>query len=72
MKQKKMIRVGEKIRFVPAQRRHEYAVNGQSVPGTILWVHPKRRFVVVEYRFQTVFGMSPPIRECIMIRRART
>lgn len=68
LKKKKCPLIGRKIKFVPAYRE---PLNGQCtkpVTGTIIWVHPKGRFVVVEYECSPHLWRehSEKIRECLL------
>lgn len=42
----------------------------QTVDGIVIWQHPKRRFVLIEYEVQTIFG-THVMRECQQIVRNR-
>lgn len=49
-----MTKIGDKVRFVPSgfARDKETFGNGMTIPikvtGTVVWIHPKRRFYLVE------------------------
>lgn len=42
----------------------------QIVDGVVVWQHPQRRFVVIEYTIKTLFG-THVMRECAKIVRNR-
>lgn len=42
----------------------------RTVEGKVIWQHPLRRFVVIEYEIQTLFG-ARRLRECVQIIRHR-
>lgn len=42
----------------------------QTVDGVVVWQHPQRRFVVIEYTVKTLFG-THVMRECVQIIRNR-
>lgn len=42
----------------------------QTVDGIVIWQHPKRRFVLIEYTVCTLFG-THVMRECAKIVRNR-
>lgn len=51
---------GMKIDFIPEGKDFQQT-------GKIFYIHPKKRFLVVEYRVQTLMGISPPLREALRI-----
>lgn len=55
-----MSRLNKTVKFHPAQSER-----GSQVTGTIVWVHPKRRFVLVEYSVQSLYGGLVTMRECL-------
>lgn len=55
-----MSRLNKTVKFHPAQSER-----GAQVIGTIVWVHPKRRFVLVEYTVQSLYGGLATLRECL-------
>lgn len=59
--------IGRKISFVP---QHSFPMNGQnprSVSGTITYVHPDHRYVMVEYQYpESLWRPSGKIRECLL------
>lgn len=42
----------------------------QTVSGVVIWQHPKRRFVLIQYTVKTLFG-TRVMRECAKIVRNR-
>lgn len=42
----------------------------RTVGGVVVWQHPKRRFVLIEYEVATIFG-TYRMRECQQIVRNR-
>lgn len=42
----------------------------RTVEGAVIWQHPLRRYVVVEYEIKTLFG-ARRLRECVQIIRNR-
>lgn len=54
-----MSRLGKNIRFRPEGY-------DRPVTGEVIWVHPKRRFVLVRYRVPTLLigDLSKPLVEC--------
>ena len=57
---------GDKVQFITKLRdgqEKKYAVTGQ-----ISWIHPKKRYALVEYQVMTPIGLSPVLRECLQIR----
>lgn len=66
MKQNKIpnIRKGLKIKFRP---RYWYSTYKGYVVGTVIWVHPKGRFFMVEYngKPRPFTNKTPKIRECL-------
>lgn len=65
-----MYKIGDTINFVPEALRycksHGY-IKTKSVPGVVVWIHPQRRFMVLERR------IAPGLcyRESIFIRSGR-
>lgn len=41
-------------------------IKEQSRTGEIIWVHPKNRYALVEYKVLTPFGLKT-LRECLKI-----
>lgn len=58
--------IGQKIRFVPA---YDAPMNGAAprvMTGTVVWVHPKERFVLLEYDGQvTPWSKGGKLHECM-------
>lgn len=56
------MKTGRKLRFRPAGRPPHMP----PVEGTVIYAHPRGRFVLVEYRAVTMRGgPSEPLRECL-------
>lgn len=54
--------IGQKIKFCPT----EWPTNKPPVEGTVIYVHPRSRFVLVEYQVVTMWGdLSVSLRECL-------
>ena len=54
------MKVGKTYRAVPVfTYGNDSALHGQAMRGTCVWVHPKGRFAVLEFRFR-----SGAVREC--------
>lgn len=61
--------IGHKIRFTPMSMNGIKAGGEPKVTGTVIWVHPKERFVVVEYRYpKSLWRPAGTIRECLPYR----
>lgn len=54
------MKVGDSISFRPKYK-------DDIVHGRIVWIHPRGRFVLVEYQVMSFFGLSPVMRECLQI-----
>lgn len=71
MKNREKSLVGQKIRFRPFHRE----CSAPLVTATIIWVHPRKRFVLVEYdaapRPPYLFEKTPTIRECLRFDEVR-
>ena len=50
--------IGDQVKFRPKYK-------ATPVCGRIIWIHPQQRFVLVEFRVLSFFGMSPALRECL-------
>ena len=58
------MKIGDRVTFLPKQRDSKK----DAVTGKIVWIHPKKRFALVEYQTMTPIGISPVLRECLQIR----
>lgn len=65
-----MIRKGSKVKFRPIHWSDN--VNGFLI-GKILWVHPKKRFYLIEYAGQArpITKKIPKIRECVRLEQIK-
>lgn len=66
-----MYKIGDTINFVPEALRYckkDGHIKAKSVPGVVVWIHPQRRFMVLERR------VAPGLcyRESIFIRSGRS
>ena len=65
-----MYQIGDTIRFVPEALRYCKEggyIKSKTVPGVVVWIHPQRRFLVLERR------IAPGLcyRESIFIKTGR-
>ena len=60
------LRLGDSVQFVPDFRR-PFEITAKSVTGRIIWLHPRRRFALVEYSLRTFTGEDVPVREALII-----
>ena len=60
------LRLGDSVQFVPDFRR-PFEITAKSVTGRIIWLHPRRRYAVVEYSLYTMTGEKVPVREALII-----
>lgn len=75
----RMVRVrdavrGNRIQFIPRTRLGDNGQQGRPVTGRVIWVHPKLRFVVMQYEVTGLLGRETvTLREClpVALRRAR-
>ena len=52
-----MYQIGDTIRFVPEALRYCKEggyIKSKTVPGVVVWIHPQRRFLVLEDRKSVV------------------
>lgn len=62
--------IGHKVRFKPGHLGAPKEGGSSTVTGTVIWVHPKRRFVVVEYGYpKSLWRPAGKIRECLPYQR---
>ncbi len=45
-------------------------INFKGKTGQIIWVHPKKRFILVEFKTHSRFGVKK-YRECFLIIKGR-
>lgn len=56
---------------LPVELRIEHkGETPRVVDGVVIWQHPKRRFVLIQYTVRTLFG-TRVMRECVQIIRNR-
>lgn len=65
-----MYKIGDTVNFIPESLRYCKShgfIKTKSVPGVVVWIHPQRRFMVLERR------ISPGLcyRESIFIKTGR-
>lgn len=60
------LRLGDSVQFVPDFRR-PFEITAKSVTGRIIWLHPRRRYAVVEYSLRTFTGEDVTMRETLII-----
>ena len=60
------LRLGDSVQFVPDFRR-PFEITAKSVTGRIIWLHPRRRYALVEYRLRTFTGEDVTMRETLII-----
>ncbi len=59
------------FRGLPVELRIEHKGEmPRVVDGVVIWQHPKRRFVLIQYTVKTLFG-TRVMRECVKIVRNR-
>lgn len=60
------LRLGDSVQFVPDFRR-PFEITAKSVTGRIIWLHPRRRYALVEYSLRTFTGEDVTMRETLII-----
>lgn len=61
--------IGRKVRFKPGHMGTPKEGREPVVTGTVIWGHPKQRFVVVEYGYpKSLWRPAGTIRECLPYR----
>lgn len=61
--------IGHKIRFKPGHMGATKEGEETTVTGTVVWVHPKQRFVIVEYKYpKSLWRPAGTLRECLPYR----
>ena len=60
------MRQGDSVQFVHDFRR-PFEITAKSVTGRIIWLHPRRRYALVEYSLRTFTGEDVTMRETLII-----